>query len=135
MGAARRGTRGSETVGEGTRAHLAPVLLCEVISPSLASPFSSVQWGWQRQRLAGWGGAIIGERGRSWWKKSGWMGKVGKARIKRVETVGGVWWVGQGGAESLGEEKSSDEVAEAGGPGWGVRAEKADKASQARLDW
>lgn len=84
---------------------------------------------------AGGGGGIIGERGRSWWKKSGWMGKVGKARIKRVETVGGVWWVGQGGAESLGEEKSSGEVAEAGGPGWGVRAEKADKVSSARLDW
>lgn len=57
------------------------------------------------------------------------MGKVGKARIKRVDTVGGVWWVGQGGAESLGEEENSGEVGEAGGQGWGVSAEKADKAS------
>lgn len=46
------------------------------------------------------------------------MGKVGKARITRVETVGGVWWVGQGRAESLGEDGSSSEVGGAGGQGW-----------------
>lgn len=51
-------------------------------------------------------GALVGKKGRSWWKESGGMGKVGKARIKRVETVGGVWWVGQRGAESLGEEEN-----------------------------
>lgn len=83
------GARDAGTAGEGTRAHLStcPTVRGHLAFPSLASLICAM--GMAMSVSAG-EGAHIGERGRSWWKQPRWMVMIGKARIRRVETVGGI---------------------------------------------
>ena len=60
-------------------------------------------------------GTFMGKKGRSWWKEPGRMAIVWKARIIRAETVGGVRWVGQGGAGSLDKKWNAREIGEGAG--------------------